>query len=52
MIRPLRVAHCRVTIVLSLALALLFIAALLIQKPAPVNPQLLNSLTQRGGTER
>ncbi|MFN0112629.1 MAG: hypothetical protein ACKVZH_27545 [Blastocatellia bacterium] len=42
MIRPLRQLHRVVILALTLLLSALFMAALIVRKPAPANPQIPN----------
>jgi hypothetical protein len=49
MIRPLRARHRMMITALAIALAVLFIAAIAVRKPAPIIPQLPAKLTQPGG---
>ncbi|MDX2040357.1 MAG: hypothetical protein SF097_03865 [Acidobacteriota bacterium] len=44
MIRHLRRQHRTVIVLLTILLAIVFIAGMIVRKPAPVNPQLPNSL--------
>ncbi|MFN0084833.1 MAG: hypothetical protein ACKVX9_05555 [Blastocatellia bacterium] len=52
MIAPLRKAHRILLLLLSLALAALFIASLLARPDAPVNPRFSDSLSNREGGGR
>lgn len=46
MIRPLRRQHRFVIAVLTLVLAILFIAGLMVREPIPTNPSIPNRLLQ------
>lgn len=46
MIRPLRRLHRVMIALLALVLVMLYIAGLIVRKPAPVNPQIPNTLLQ------
>lgn len=46
MIRQLRRLHRLMIVALTLVLAILFIAGLVVRKPIPTNPQIPNTLLQ------
>jgi len=52
MIRSLRTTHLRVFIVLSIALALLFVAVMLVRRPAPITPRIPDALLKSGEAAR
>lgn len=52
MIRSLRKIHRRTFLLLGLALALLFVAALALRRPAPVTPHIPDALLKPGEAAR
>ena len=52
MIRSLRKTHLRAFIILSIVLPLLFLAAVLVRKSAPITPRIPDALLQPERTVR
>lgn len=52
MIRPLRQLHRIMILALALLLSALFLAALIVSKPMPANPQIPNTLQTPNGGQR